>query len=328
MTKRRVLISAPYFLLVVEEYRRRLEAVGIEIICAAVRERLSEAELLPLIKNIDAAICGDDEFTEKVLRQAARLRVISKWGTGIDSIDHQAAAKFNVRVFSTANAFTAAVADTVLGYLLCFARRLPQMDKDVRAGRWTKPAAVSLSECTLGIVGLGNIGAAVARRAQAFGMQMLGTDTAPASPALVGETGIALVSLPELLEKSDFVTLHCDLNPTSRRLIASRELKTMRSTAYLINTARGGVVDEAALIRALQTGEIAGAALDVFETEPLSMSSPLRALGNCLLAPHNANSSLSARRRVHESTVANLLRGLAELEDAKHPPAADGGEFD
>src|ERR1043165_4988924 len=188
--KWRVLISAPYFLPVVEEFRPRLEAEGVEIVCAPVRERLSEDELLPLVASVDGVICGDDRFTERVLREADKLKVISKWGTGIDSIDLAAAAKLGIRVCNTPNAFTDPVADTTLGYILCFARRLPWMNQDIRRGLWTKPDAVSLRECALGVVGVGNIGKAVVRRARAFGMTVLGTDPAPLPDSFVAETDL------------------------------------------------------------------------------------------------------------------------------------------
>ena len=311
--KWRVLISAPYMLAALEEFRPRLEAEGLEIVTRACASVLSEDELLPLVGTIDGAICGDDCFTERVLLRAApRLKVISKWGTGIDSIDVRAAAALGIRVCNTPGAFTDAVADTALGYVLCFARRLSVMDAEVRRGLWEKPDAVSLGECTLGVVGVGNIGRAVVRRARAFGMKVLGNDPRPAPASFVVETGLRLVSLHALLAEADFVSLHCDLNPTSFHLIGRDELALMRPTAYLVNTARGPLVDETALAHALVERRIAGAALDVFEVEPLPAESPLRALDNCLLAPHNANSGRAARRRVHESTIANLLAALRE----------------
>lgn len=308
----RVLISAPYMLRVLEEYRSRLEAEGLEIVTIPVRERLSEQELLSVIGTIDGAICGDDQFTEQVLRNAPRLKVISKWGTGTDSIDVRAAASLGIQVYNTTNIFTDAVADTALGYILCFARRLPWMDQDIRRGLWVKPDAISLRECVLGVVGVGNIGKAVVRRARAFGMTVLGTDPAPVPASFIEESGLLMVPLGELLEEADFVSLHCDLNPTSCHLIGRAELSIMRYSAYLINTARGLVVDESALIEALGERRIAGVALDVFEVEPLPADSPLRTLKGCLLAPHNANNSPAARTRVHESTIANLVRGLQE----------------
>jgi D-3-phosphoglycerate dehydrogenase / 2-oxoglutarate reductase len=308
----RVLISAPYMLACVEEFRARLEAEGLEIITTKVSERLSEEELLPLVETIDGVICGDDQFNARVLKRARRLKVISKWGTGIDSIDLQAAHRSGIRVCNTPDAFTDPVADTALGYILSFARRLPQMDGQIRRGLWTKPDAFALNESTLGVVGVGNIGRAVVRRARAFGMAVVGNDIVTVAQDFLDETGLRLLPLGALLESSDFVTLHCDLNPTSFHLIGRAELSRMRHTAYLINTSRGAVVDEAALAHALGERRIAGAALDVFETEPLPADSPLRAFENCMLAPHNANSSRAARLRVHESTIANLLKALRE----------------
>jgi D-3-phosphoglycerate dehydrogenase / 2-oxoglutarate reductase len=159
-----VLISAPYMIPLPEDIRRRLENEGIEVVTLPVCERLSEEELLPVIENFEGVICGDDQFTKRVLRRASRLKVISKWGTGIDSIDVEAATELSIQIFNTRGAFTDAVADTTLGYMLCFARNLLGMDQQVRRGLWVKPDSVSLSECALGIIGIGNIGRAVAHR--------------------------------------------------------------------------------------------------------------------------------------------------------------------
>lgn len=309
---RRVLVSAPYMLPVLDEYRPVFAEHDIELVVPPVRERLSEAQLLPLVSDIDGVICGDDQFTERVLRAAPRLKVISKWGTGIDSIDRQAAQRLDIRVCNTPGAFTDPVADTVMGYVLTFARQLPWMDRDIRERRWQKHSCVSLRECVLSVVGVGNIGKAVIRRAVAFGMRVLGNDIVEIPVSFVAATGLEVVSLDELLTSADFVSLNCTLNPTSYHLIGERELSLMKPTAYLINTSRGPVIAESALVRALQQHQIAGAALDVFEEEPLPLDSPLRTLDNCLLAPHNANSSPEAWRRVHENTIRNLLEGLQE----------------
>jgi len=308
----RILISAPYFLPVVEDYRSQLEAEGCELVIADVRERLSEAELLTLVPTIHGAICGDDQFSDRVLQAAQHLKVISKWGTGIDSIDATAAAQRGILVCNTPNAFTDCVADSTLGYILNFARQLFGMDQDIRNGKWIKRDAVTLRECTLAVIGVGNIGKAIVRRAVAFGMTVVGFDSVAMPQSFLDETGLKLIDLPELLKSSDFLTLHCDLNPTSYHLIDRPQLELMRSTAYLINTSRGPVVNESALVDALRSGQIAGAALDVFETEPLPSDSPLRELKNCLLAPHNSNSGRAAKQRVHESTIQNLLSGLKQ----------------
>ena len=312
--KWRVLVSAPYFIPVIEDYRERLKGEGVELIAAKVTERLSEEELLEVIGDIDGIICGDDRITRRVLDAAPCLKAISKWGTGIDSIDSEAAAQRGIPVYRTPNAFSEPVADTVLGYMLIFARKLPLMDQEIRSERWQKPHLVSLGECTLGIIGVGDCGKAVARRAMAFGMRILGNDIVDMPEAFVAQSGIEMVALDLLLTEADFISLNPDLNPTSHHLISVPQLKMMKPGAYLINASRGPVVDEPALIAALQENLIAGAALDVFEEEPLPLDSPLRRLGNCLLAPHNANSSPAAWKRVHENTVRNLLEGLRAAE--------------
>jgi D-3-phosphoglycerate dehydrogenase len=312
----RVLVSAPYFLPVIEKYQKRLSEEHVELIPADVNERLSEEELLAVIGDIDGIICGDDRITERVLDAAPRLKVISKWGTGIDSIDADAAMKRGIPVYRTRNAFSEPVADTVLGYMLTFARKLPWMDRDIRQGVWQKPLLVSLRECVLGVVGVGDCGKAIVRRAMAFGMHILGNDIVEMPESFLLETGIEMVSLDELLANADFVSLNPDLNPTSYHLISKKQLDMMKPGAYLINASRGPVIDEAALIEALQDNRIAGAGLDVFEDEPLPQDSPLRKFYNCLLAPHNANSSPKAWQRVHENTVNNLLKGLRKTAES------------
>ena len=316
----RVLVSAPYFIPVIEEYQQRLAAEGIELVPAEVHERLSEVELIKIIADIDGIICGDDRITKQVLDAAPRLKVISKWGTGIDSIDAAEAERRGISVYRTPNAFSEPVADTVLGYILTFARQLLWMDRDIRQGVWQKPLLVSLRECVLGVVGVGNCGKAVVRRAMAFGMHILGNDLVEMPADFLTDTGIEMVPLDELLTKADFISLNPDLNPTSFHLISTKQLEMMKPGAYLINASRGPVVDEAALVEALQNNRIAGAGLDVFENEPLPQDSPLRKLDNCLLAPHNANSSPEAWQRVHENTVNNLLKGL-RAAGAKNEPA-------
>ena len=302
-----------------DRFRPVFERYGIDLIVPEVRERLEEAELLHYAGQFDGAICGDDCYTACVLEACApRLKVISKWGTGIDSIDSQAAARLGVKIHRTLNAFTLPVADTVMAYILAFARRQPWMDKAVKAGEWEKLLGRSLSECTLGVVGVGAIGKAIIRRARAFGMKLLGNDIIEIDHVFLTENNVQMTTLDSLLSNSDFVSLNCDLNPTSHHLVNARTLSLMRPTAVLINTARGPVVDEPALVTALQAGKIAGAALDVFEVEPLPAESPLRKMDNVLLAPHNANSSPTAWEQVHWNTIHNLLSGLG-IPDTNPP---------
>ncbi len=306
-----ILLSAPYMLPLYERLQPLFEVYGLRVILAKVEERLDEEQLLAYAGQFDGTLCGDDRYTARVLEACApRLKVISKWGTGVDSIDLEACARLGIKVGRTPNAFTLPVADTVMGYILAFARRQPWMDRAMKAGRWEKIQGRALSECTLGVVGVGNIGKAVIRRARAFGMHLLGNDVVEIAPDFVAENGVEMTALEDLLQRADFVSLNCDLNPSSYHLINARTLALMKPSAVLINTARGAVVDEVALIEALQTGRIAGAALDVYEHEPLPADSPLRQMDNVLLAPHNANSSPAAWERVHYNTLKNLLEGL------------------
>jgi D-3-phosphoglycerate dehydrogenase len=306
-----ILLTAPYMIPVVERFRPAFEKYNLELIVPEVRERMEEADLMRYAGQFDGAICGDDRYTERVIRACApRLKVISKWGTGIDSIDAEACSRYGIKLCRTLNAFTLPVADSVLGYILAFARRQPWMDREMKSGNWEKIPGKSLSECTLGVIGVGNIGKAVIRRARSFGMKVYGTDIVEIDPDFISEIGIQMTDLPSLLSNSDFISVNCDLNPTSQHLIDHDTLWLVKPNAVLINTARGPIVHEAALVEALQSKRLAGAALDVFEHEPLPPESPLLKMDNVLLAPHNSNSSPAAWERVHWNTIKNLLDGL------------------
>jgi len=310
-----VLMTAPYMIPLLDRFKPTFDKYGIDLIVPDVQERMEEAGLLKYAGQFDGAICGDDRYSARVLEACApRLKVISKWGTGIDSIDSAAASRLNIKVGRTPNAFTTPVADTVLGYMLAFIRRGPWMDAAMKRGEWEKLPGKTLSECTLGVIGVGNIGKAVTRRAKAFGMKVLGADIVEIDHVFITESGIEMTNLEYLLSNSDFISLNCDLNPTSHHLINAQTLAKMKPTAVLINSARGPIVDEPALVAALQSGQIAGAALDVFEFEPLPHDSPLMKMDNVMLAPHNANSSPAAWERVHWNTIRNLLDGLGITE--------------
>jgi len=310
MARWKVVVTAPLACEAIGRYRDALGEAGCDVESHPPAERFGEAELLPLVRDADAVVCGDDRFTDVVIAAAPKLKVIAKWGTGIDSIDLDAARRRGVRVCNTPDAFSDPVADSVLGYVLLFARGLDGMSRDVREGRWIHVPLRSLSECTIGIVGFGNIGRAVARRAAAFRMCVLACDAKPLAGTVAAEAGVRSVMLEQLLAESDFVTLHATLGTGSGQLMNARRLDLMRQAAVLINTARGDLVDEDALVAALERRRIAGAALDVFREEPLPASSALRRLPNVYLAPHNANSSAAAAARVHANTIRNVLEVL------------------
>jgi len=306
----KVLVTAPYILPVLDDFADFFTDNGIEVIAADVNERMEEEDLLPLIGDIDGVICGDDRFTDKVMDAAPKLKVLAKWGTGIDSLNKEGADIRGITICRTLDAFSEPVADSAMGYILSFARRLPWMDAQMKQGVWGKIPCRALNETTIGVVGVGNCGSAVLHRAGSFGSELLGTDIRDIGPDRVEALAVDMVSLDELLKRSDYVSLHCDLNPTSRHLIGRDALKAMKKNAVLLNLARGPVIDEKALIKGLRAGEIAGAALDVFELEPLHASSPLRDMDNVMLAPHNCNSSPRAWEAVHWSTVNQLLAAL------------------
>jgi D-3-phosphoglycerate dehydrogenase len=306
-----VLVSAPYLLPELERFRPVLQAFDLNLIVPEVHERLSEAEILTFAGEFDGTICGDDRYTRRVIEACQpRLRVISKWGTGIDSIDQAAAADFGVMVGNTPNAFTVPVSESVLGYMLSFARQIPWLDDAMKAGEWKKINGKTLSESTLGVVGVGNVGQAVLRRARSFGMELLGNDIVDIAPDFLLENGVEMTDLQDLLSRSDFISINCTLNPTSQHLINAETLSWVKPGAVLINAARGPIIDQPALVAALQEGRLGGAAMDVFEDEPLPSDSPLLTMKNVLLSPHNTNSSPLFWERVHWSTIKNLLIGL------------------
>lgn len=306
-----VLISAPYILPELDRFVPVLESFDLNLIVAKVNERLSEDEILAYAGDFDGTICGDDRYTRHVIEACTpRLRVISKWGTGIDSIDQSAAKDLGVMVGNTPNAFTVPVSESVIGYMLAFARQIPWLDDQMKLGRWHKINGKTLSECALGVIGVGNVGRAVLRRARAFGMELLGNDIVEIQPDFLLENGVEMTDLEDLLSRSDFVSINCTLNPTSQHLINAERLLLVKPEAVLINTARGPIVDQTALVAALEQKRLRGAALDVFEDEPLPHDSPLLGMNNVLLAPHNSNSSPRFWERVHWHTIENLLLGL------------------
>jgi len=311
MNQYTILLSAPYMLPYTDHFLPIFDQLGCDVIVPEVNERLSEEEILTYAGEFDGTICGDDRYSGKVIRQCApRLKVISKWGTGIDSIEKSAADSLGIPVFRTTNAFTTPVSDSVLAYILAFSRKQPWLDRNVKRGKWKKITGKSLAESTLGVIGVGNIGKAVLKKAHAFNMRLLGNDIVPISRGFTKKYEVDMMRFEDLISQADFISINCDLNPSSRHLINKKMLALMKPSVVIINTARGSIIDEAALINALEDKKIAGAALDVFEIEPLPLDSPLLSMDQVMLAPHNSNSSPLAWEAVHWNTIRNLLIGL------------------
>ena len=254
----------------------------------------------------------DEEFLD---RSGPDLKVVSNFAVGFDNIDVAACTARKIPVGNTPGVLTETTADLAWALLMAAARRLPEGDRYVRGGKWKTWGPMLLMGpdvhgATLGIVGLGRIGQAVARRAQGFGMTILYHDLARANPAVEAELGATYMPLEELLPKADFVSLHVNLSPQTQGLINAERLRWMKSTAILVNTSRGPVVDSMALVDALQGGVIAAAGLDVTDPEPLPVDHPLVGLENCLVVPHIASASRATRGKMASMAAANLLAGV------------------
>ncbi len=293
--------------------RAVIEAAGGEFRISRGR---TEDELVANLEDADAVLVSAAPITRGVIARLPKLKLLVRYGVGLDSLDIPAATDHGVVVAHFPDFCQPEVANHAMMLLLALSKQLIPLDRAVRRGRW-RPGALShmphITGQVLGLVAFGNIARAVAQRARAFDLRVIATD--PYVPdAVFAEHGVERVAtLDELLARADFVSLHTPLTPETHHLMGAEQFRRMQSTAYLVNTSRGPVVDEMALIDALQSGEIAGAGLDVFEREPLSGDSPLGTLENVVLTPHSASYSDRAfdalKRRVGEAVVDVLVNG-------------------
>ncbi|MEA1905309.1 MAG: hydroxyacid dehydrogenase [Candidatus Hadarchaeota archaeon] len=262
-----------------------------------VKTNLKSEELADCIANYDVLIVRSaTKVTREVIEAGDKLKLIVRAGVGLDNIDLKAAEARDVKVLNTPEAPTVSVAELVLGLMLTWARRISQADASMKRGKWEKSklAGTELRGKTLGIIGTGRVGRAVAYRARAFEMKLLAYDV-ELNSEFAKKAGVQYVDLKTLLRESDYVTLHVPLMPQTEHMIGEREFELMKPTAVLVNTARGEIIDEAALVRVLKEKKIAGACLDVYEQEPPE-GSPLLRLSNTVLTPHLGASSKEAQR--------------------------------
>jgi glyoxylate reductase len=276
---------------------------------------LDRPNLLRRLTDKEGLLCTiTDLIDEELLGRAPALRVIANFGVGFEHIDVAAASRRGLPVTNTPGVLTDATADLAFTLILATARRVVEGDKRVREGKFTYWAPLlflgqEVSGKTLGLIGAGRIGRAVAQRAQGFGMRVIYHSRTRLAPAEERELNVSFAPLEVLLREADFVTLHVPLTPQTRHLIGRRELELMKPTARLINTARGPIVDEAALVEALRQGEIGGAGLDVYEWEP-ELSPGLTDLDNVVLLPHVGSATIETRTKMGLMAAANLLAGL------------------
>jgi glyoxylate reductase len=316
---------------------RRLPDEGLQLVREVCDMDLWEDELPPPRDELLRRVAGvdgvltlltdkvDDEFLDAA---GPQLKVVSNYAVGFDNIDVAACARRGIPVGNTPGVLTETTADLAFALLMAAARRLPEGDRYVRAGSWKTWGPLLLlgpdvHGATIGIVGFGRIGQAVARRAQGFGMQILYHDLEPLPPAVTDPLGATYLRLEELLPRSDFVSLHVNLSPVTRHLINAETLRMMKRTAVLVNTSRGPVVDQVALAAALRDGTIWAAALDVTDPEPIPMDDPLVDLDNCLIVPHIASASRTTRGKMAAMAASNLVAGVrGERLPTEVPPPA------
>lgn len=271
---------------------------------------LEPTQLRRLVAEADGWIAGVESIDRSVIEHATRLKVIARYGVGVDNVDLDAAAERGIVVTNTPGANADAVAELVIGLLLSLARGIPAADRAVRAGRWVASSGVALEGKTLGLLGFGAIGRAVAPRARALGCRVLVYDPAPATADAARGLGIEHVSQAEVLGVSDFVSLHLPVLPETRGMVDAAFLAAMKPGAYLVNAARGELVDEFALLEALRSGQLAGAALDALAQEPPPPGFPLSQLDNVVLTPHLGAHTDRAVHAMGRRAVENCLAVL------------------
>tara|TARA_B110000503_G_scaffold105883_1_gene158021 strand:+ start:4817 stop:5755 length:939 start_codon:yes stop_codon:yes gene_type:complete len=308
----KVLITCPPMLRQIDQFRERFVGLDIDITTPDVVQTLTVEELIDIVPQHDGWIIGDDPATSEVFEagKTGRLKVAVKWGIGVDNVDFSACERLGIPITNTPGMFGAEVADLAMCYILGLARDAFFIDREVRAGKWPKPAGISLGGKTIGIVGLGDIGRNIAKRANAHDLNILGWD--PYAHALPDYIELQN-NWPLGIEKCDFVIFACALTDKTQHLFNRSILEKLKPGVRIINVSRGPLIDEEALLDGLSSGIIKSAALDVFENEPLEPSHPILAYHRCILGSHNASNTMDAVIRASDEAI-NLLFGMLNKE--------------
>jgi len=306
----KVLVTCPPMLGMIGEFIPVGAQRGFELVPAKVTQTLSEDELVDLLPQYEGWIIGDDPATRRVFEagKAGRLKAAVKWGIGVDNVDFAACESLGIPIINTPNMFGNEVADVAVGYVIGLARQLFLIDRGIRDGEWPKPAGMSLAGKHLALVGFGDIGRSVAKRLSAFDMPIVAYD--PGVEGDAGILGVERAQWPQRLGEADFIVFACALNAHNRHMLDAETLAKCRRGVRVVNVGRGPLIDEQALVAALQSGQVESAALDVFEIEPLLAASPLRDMPQCILGSHNASNTRDAVRRASLQAMERLFAFL------------------
>lgn len=308
----KVLVTCPPMLGLIDEFRPIFEAKGIDLITPNVVQTLSEEELEEILPNVDGWIIGDDPATERVFEAGVKgkLRAAVKWGVGVDNVDFKACKKLNIPISNTPNMFGAEVAGIAVNLVIGLARQTFLIDRGVRNELWPKPAGISLAGRKVGLIGFGDIGKAVAKRLFAFDMHIHVYDPYAARSS-EDEVKYNFRTWPEDLGEMDFMVCTCALNNSTKHMINTESLAKMKDGVRIINVSRGGIIDEKALVEALESGKVHSAGLDVFEVEPLPTDSPLRKMDRCIFGTHNGSNTIDGVRRATAQAIKYMFEFLA-----------------
>jgi D-3-phosphoglycerate dehydrogenase len=292
-----------------EEGTKKLQQAGFAV---DMNTTITQERLVEIVSNYDVLIVRSrTKVTEEVIEAGRRLKVIGRAGAGLDNIDVKTAEKKGIAVLYALEVATTAVAELTIGLIISLARSIPQADNSMKEGKWIKKQLMGLElrDKTLGVIGLGNVGGVVAKIAKALGMKILITKRTPPAPDLLRELGAEFVLLNELLQQSDVVTIHIPLTPETKHIIGAHELQLMKKGALLINTSRGAIVDEEALLNALRSGKLGGAALDVYEIEPPKDLSLVK-LPQVICTPHIGGQTIRTQRETAVSIAEKIVNAF------------------
>lgn len=307
----KVLISSRSFGKIESGAVELLKSKGLEPIINPHGRKLSEEEILDLSDSVVGIIAGTEKITEKIITSNNNLKVISRYGIGLDNVDLKAASSKNVMVYNTPETPTTAVAEYTLSVILNLLKKISNVDKKLKNNEWKPESGNLLTGKTIGIIGLGRIGKKLVKFLAPFNVKVLAYELNP-DKEFVKQNKVELVQLNDLLSNSDIISLHVPFTGQTKNLIGKDEFDLMKENAYIINAARGGIIDESALADALKNNKIAGAAIDAFENEP--DTGELKNLNNVILTPHIGAFTIETRKQMEIETVENLISGLKEMK--------------